>query len=150
MIFHVLGDLHMAFSLEQHNETHPKPQSFQEVQIQISQLETYFYLALLSNPFFFFLWWFSLLLWTNEIRGSTVQPRIATPHPGSAVHPVHTPITYWEETRGDMSSPTGQAAMLRCNASSYLDDKGTITALTLHPRHQHYGENHCCGGHHST
>lgn len=31
---------------------HPKPQSFQEVQIQILQLGTYFYLALFLNPLF--------------------------------------------------------------------------------------------------
>jgi len=32
---------------------HPKPQSFQEVQIQILQLGTWFYLALFLNPFLF-------------------------------------------------------------------------------------------------
>lgn len=40
--------------------------------------------------------------------------------------------------------------MVRCTVSSHLDNQGTTTALTLHSRHHHYGDDHCCEGQHST
>lgn len=52
--------------------------------------------------------------------------------------------------RQEVACPLSQNTMVRCTVSSHLDNQGTTTALTLHSRHHHYGDDHCCEGQHST
>lgn len=89
-------------------------------------------------------------MWTNE-KQSVAVPRSPALLPGAPVQlcSLSAPRSHVRR-RQEVSYPLSQAAVVRCDVSSCLDDQRMMTTLTLQSRHHHCGGNHCGGGHRST
>lgn len=106
----------MAFSLEQHNETPPKPSKLPGSSDTNFATWDLFLFGFVFKPLFLF----PLMIFPAVVdkrkatRVSTVQPGIARQRPGPAVQPVRTLVACWEETGGGMSPSPGHNGEVQC------------------------------------
>lgn len=104
----------MAFSLQQHKKKpHPKSQSFQEVQIQILQLGTYFCLALFLKTLYFLP--LMIFLRTEEKPSETALCSLELLSSGLVQLCTPSPPQLCAGRRRGVPCPLPQATVLRCN-----------------------------------